>query len=60
VLNDALKQRVAGRSRDLVEAQKQFAHSENLQAIGQLTGRIMHDFNNMLPISVGRTCSSGA
>jgi signal transduction histidine kinase/ActR/RegA family two-component response regulator len=52
-LNDALEERVAERSRELVEAQKQLAHSEKLQAIGQLTGGIAHDFNNMLAIIVG-------
>lgn len=52
-LNKTLEERVAQRGRELMEAQQQLLHAEKLQAIGQLTGGLAHDLNNMLAIVMG-------
>lgn len=52
-LNATLEARVQERTRELVAFQQQLAHAEKLQALGQLTGGMAHDFNNMLAIIIG-------
>jgi signal transduction histidine kinase len=42
----------AGQAR-LIEARRRLAHREHLQALGQLTGGVAHDFNNMLFVLQG-------
>ena len=40
---------------DLRSTQKQLVQSEKLRALGDLTGGVTHDFNNMLAVISGRT-----
>lgn len=44
---------LARRTRRLVQLEEHVARAERMEALGRLTGRIAHDFNNMLGAIVG-------
>jgi signal transduction histidine kinase len=52
-LNATLEARVEERTKALLESQQNLAHAEKMHALGQLTGGLAHDFNNMLAIILG-------